>query len=101
MFLITIGWPYLRVHGHAQEHAGSEAKLNLAYQGPGWCLTPHVAGNRDTLYWIDLAADFPETAGRIGTFTVELVEQFSTTLTGFSLRFAGNGAFTVVTPFGH
>ena len=51
-----------------------------------------------TLYWMDLGTDFPETNGRIGTFVVEPVKQFSTTLTGFSLQY-GNGGFTVITPF--
>jgi hypothetical protein len=55
--------------------------------------------NLATLYWMNLATDFPETAGIVGLFLVEPVQQFSTTLTGFSLQFAGNGAFTVITPF--
>lgn len=57
-----------------------------------------ITQNRGALYWMNLGVDFPETAGQIGTFTVEVVQQFSTTLTGFSLQFAGN-AFTVITPF--
>lgn len=51
------------------------------------------------LYSMDLASDFPETAGRMGTFTVELLQEFTTTLTGYSLQFAASGGFTVVTPF--
>jgi hypothetical protein len=58
-----------------------------------------ISQNRGALYWMNLAVDFPETAGRIGTFTVELLQQYSTTLTGFSLQFSANGAFTVITPF--
>jgi hypothetical protein len=50
------------------------------------------------LYWMDLGTDFPETNGRMGTFVVQPVTQFSTTLTGFSLQY-GNGGFTVITPF--
>lgn len=50
------------------------------------------------LYWMDLGTDFPETNRRTGTFVVEPVMQFSTTLTGFSLQY-GNGGFTVITPF--
>ena len=33
-----------------------------------------------------------------GTFVVEVVQAFSTNLTGFSLQFAPNGAFTAITP---
>lgn len=51
------------------------------------------------LYWMNLGVDFPETVGRLGTFTVESVQSFSTNLTGFSLQFAPNGAFTAITPF--
>jgi len=58
-----------------------------------------IAQDHGVLYWMNLAADFPETAGRMGTFMVELLEQYGTILTGVSLQFAGNGAFTVVTPF--
>jgi len=51
------------------------------------------------LYWMNLGVDFPETVGRTGTFAVESVQAFSTNLTGFSLQFAPNGAFTAITPF--
>ena len=54
---------------------------------------------KGVLYWMSLGIDFPETNGRIGTFVVEPVTKFSTTLTGFSLQFAPNGAFTAITPF--
>jgi hypothetical protein len=57
-----------------------------------------ITQNLGALYWMNLGVDFPETVGRIGTFTVEVAQQYSTTLTGFSLQFAGN-AFTVITPF--
>ena len=53
----------------------------------------------DVLYWMNLGVDFPETIGRAGTFVVEVTQSFSTNLTGFSLQFAPNGAFTAVTPF--
>jgi len=58
-----------------------------------------ITQNLGALYWMNLAADFPETAGRMGTFTVEIVQQYSTILTGVSLQFSANGAFTVITPF--
>jgi hypothetical protein len=58
-----------------------------------------ISLGQGALYWMNLGVDFPETVGRVGTFTVEVVQQFSTTLTGFSLQFAGNGVFTVITPF--
>ena len=48
---------------------------------------------------MNLGIDFPETNGRMGVFVVEPVTQFSTTLTGFTLQFAPNGAFTAITPF--
>jgi hypothetical protein len=51
------------------------------------------------LYWMNLGVDFPETAGRVGTFTVEVIQFASANVTGFSLEFAPNGAFTAVTPF--
>ncbi len=50
------------------------------------------------LYWMDLGTDFPETKGRMGSFIVQPVTLYSTTLTGFSLQY-GNGGFTVITPF--
>ncbi len=52
-----------------------------------------------TLYWMDLGTDFPETKGRAGTFEVKIVNSFATTLTGVSLQYATNGAFTFITPF--
>ncbi len=58
-----------------------------------------ITQKHQTLYWMNLGADFPETNGRSGTFEVEIVDTFSTTLTGMSLQWAGNGAFTVITPF--
>jgi len=57
-----------------------------------------ITQQQGALYWMNLGADFPETVGRSGTFVVEPVEPFSTELTGFSLQFAPNGAFTVITP---
>jgi hypothetical protein len=48
---------------------------------------------------MNLGIDFPETNGKKGTFVVEPVEKYSTVLTGFSLQFAPNGAFTVIIPF--
>jgi len=58
-----------------------------------------ISQKKGVLYWMNLGVDFPETNGRMGMFTVEPVNQYSTTLTGFSLQFAGNGAFTAITPF--
>lgn len=58
-----------------------------------------ITQKKGTLYWMNLAADFPATAGKMGMFVVEPVTKYSTTLTGFSLQFAGNGAFTAITPF--
>jgi hypothetical protein len=58
-----------------------------------------ISQNLGVLYWMDLATDFPETAGTTGTFVVEVEQEFSTTLTGFSLQYAANSAFTVITPF--
>jgi hypothetical protein len=52
-----------------------------------------------TLYWMNLIQDFPETAGKRGMFVVDVVNVYDTTLSGFSLQFAPNGAFTAVTPF--
>jgi hypothetical protein len=52
-----------------------------------------------TLYWMDLATDFPDTRNRMGTFEVTVVNPYTTTLTGVSLEWGGNGAFTIITPF--
>ena len=54
---------------------------------------------KGNLYWMNLGVDFPATNGVMGTFVVEPVTKYSTTLTGFSLQFAPNGAFTAITPF--
>lgn len=51
------------------------------------------------LYWMNLGTDFPETNGKAGTFKVEPGEDATSSLTGFSLQFAGNGAFTTITPY--
>ncbi len=58
-----------------------------------------ITQKRGTLYWMNLGVDFPETNGKTGTFAVEPVSSFSVYLTSFSLQFAGNGAFTAITPF--
>lgn len=58
-----------------------------------------ISQKQGVLYWMNLGVDFPETNGVIGNFVVEPVTQFSTNLTGFSLQFAPNGAFTAITPF--
>lgn len=58
-----------------------------------------VSQLKGTLYWMNLGVDFPATNGVMGTFVVEQVTQYSTTLTGFSLQFAPNGAFTAITSF--
>lgn len=57
-----------------------------------------ITRGQRTLYWMNLGVDFPETNGRMGTFEVEAVTTYSTTLTGMSLQFSGN-AFTSITPF--
>ena len=58
-----------------------------------------ISQKQGTLYWMNLGTDFPETNGRSGTFEVQIVDALSTTLAGVSLQFAGNGAFTAITPF--
>jgi hypothetical protein len=58
-----------------------------------------ITQKKGVLYWMNLGVDFPETNGRTGMFIVEPVTKYSTTVTGFSLQFAANGAFTVITPF--
>jgi hypothetical protein len=58
-----------------------------------------ISQKKGVLYWMNLAVDFPATAGKMGTVLVEPVTLYSTTLSGFSLQFAGNGAFTAITPF--
>lgn len=57
-----------------------------------------ITQKRATLYWMNLGVDFPETVGRMGTFEVEPIDKYSTSLTGVSLQFSGS-AFTFVTPF--
>jgi hypothetical protein len=61
--------------------------------------TKIIDQKKGVLYWMNLAVDFPETVNRVGMFVVEPVTHFSTVLSAFSLQFAPNGAFTVVTPF--
>ncbi len=58
-----------------------------------------ISQKKGVLYWMNLGVDFPETNGKMGTFVVEPVTKYSTTLTGFSLQFSANGAFTAITPF--
>lgn len=58
-----------------------------------------ISQKHGTLYWMNLAIDFPETNRKAGTFEVEVIDAYSTNLTGMSLQFAGNGAFTAITPF--
>ena len=58
-----------------------------------------IVQKRGRLYWMNLGADFPETNGRVGTFKVEQGPSTFGYLTGFSLQFATNGAFTAITPF--
>ncbi len=57
-----------------------------------------ILQKRGRLYWMNLGVDFPETNGIAGTFKVEPGPS-ATYVTGFSLQFAGNGAFTAITPF--
>lgn len=61
--------------------------------------TKVIQQKHKTLYWFNLGVDFPETINRTGTFEVEVVDTYSTYLSAFSLQFAGNGAFTIITPF--
>jgi hypothetical protein len=58
-----------------------------------------ITQKKGVLYWMNLGVDFPETNGRIGSFVVEPVTIYSTTVSGFSLQFAPNGAFTAITSF--
>lgn len=52
-----------------------------------------------SLTWFSLAAEYPETIGRTGVFEVTPVDSFSAALSGFSLQFTPNGAFTAVSAF--
>ncbi len=54
-----------------------------------------------TLHWFSLTADHPETAGRLGSIEVSSGDADSeyVELVAFSLQFAPNGAFTVITPY--
>ncbi|MEO5925612.1 MAG: hypothetical protein ABIR70_17450 [Bryobacteraceae bacterium] len=56
-----------------------------------------IQQKRGRLYWMNLGVDFPETNGKRGTFKV--VSPNVNYLSGFSLQFAGNGAFTAITPY--
>lgn len=58
-----------------------------------------ITQRQGSLYWMNLATDFPETGNRMGTFEVQPLNASTTTLTGISLQFAANGAFTMITPF--
>jgi hypothetical protein len=51
-----------------------------------------------TLHWFSLSADYPQVAGRLGSLEVTSADGASEFLSavGFSLQFAGNGAFTAV-----
>ena len=54
-----------------------------------------------TLHWFSLTVDHPETAGRLGNLEASSCDAGSefVELVAFSLQFAPNGAFTVVTPY--
>lgn len=55
-----------------------------------------------TLNWFDLSAEHPETVGRLGSIEITSAgESEFVQLVGFSLQFAPNGAFTVITPYEH
>lgn len=58
-----------------------------------------ITQKRGALYWMSLGADFPETANRTGVFVVELSSSSAAYISGFSLQFAPNGAFTAITPY--
>ena len=59
--------------------------------------TKTIMQKRGRLYWMNLGVDFPETNGKKGTFRVTSPK--TNYLTGFSLQFAGTGAFTAITPY--
>lgn len=51
-----------------------------------------------TLHWFSLSADYPQVIGRLGSLEVTSndPEREFISAVGFSLQFAGNGAFTAV-----
>jgi hypothetical protein len=51
------------------------------------------------LWWISLIHEFPETIDKRGILVVEPVERFDGEVSGFSLQFTPNGAFTAIVPF--
>lgn len=61
--------------------------------------TKNLFQKRGRLNWMNLGDSFPETNGRAGTFNIKAGPSNLTYLTGFSLQFAGNGAFTAITPY--
>jgi hypothetical protein len=81
----TLGAADLRVT--VRDLAGNTISQKTINQKPG------------ILYWMNLGVDYPETAGQAGTFTVEVIQFASANVTGFSLEFAPNGAFTAITSF--
>jgi hypothetical protein len=60
-----------------------------------------ISQNPGTLYWMNLAVDFPETAGITGTFVVEPVQSVIWTRRAFRPHSPSHGAFTVTTPVAH
>ena len=51
------------------------------------------------LWWLSLVYDFPETIGKRGILHAEPVEEYSGKVSGFSLQFTPNGAFTAIAGF--
>ena len=49
-----------------------------------------------SLKWFSLSADHPEVNGMVGTLEVTAADGDFARLQGFSLQFAPNGAFTVI-----
>jgi hypothetical protein len=54
------------------------------------------------LFWSSLETEFPTAIGKMGSFEVRALDggpTFAPYLSGFSLQFSANGAFTAVAPF--
>lgn len=55
-----------------------------------------VLQRNNTLNWFSLSTDHPEVVGRVGTLEVSAADEEFVRVQGFSLQFAPNGAFTVI-----
>jgi hypothetical protein len=60
-----------------------------------------VSQKQGTLHWMNLGTEYPETNGIAGAFEVDVIDAATTILSGVSLEFAGNGAFTAISTFEH